>query len=171
MSWSPKARLFWPIVVGAVCLDVLTKLWAESALTEHVPHRVIGNVVRLTLGHNAGAAFGMSVGIYSRIAFSLFAIAGIAVIGAMYAKTPPEERMRAAALGLIIGGAIGNLINRFHSPAGVTDFIDVGTTSWRFWTFNVADSCITVGAVLLLWALRDESRGNEVGVQPRQEHS
>jgi len=158
MSWSPKARLFWPIVVGSVCLDVFTKWWAESALTEHVPHRVLGHVVRLTLGHNAGTAFGVSVGTYSRIAFSLFAIAGIAVIGAMYAKTPPDARLRAGALGLIIGGAIGNLINRFVSRAGVTDFIDVGTASWRFWTFNIADSCITVGAILLLWALKDESR-------------
>ena len=161
MSWTPKARLFWPIVVVSVCLDFFTKRWAESTLTEHVPHRVMGSFIRLTLGHNAGAAFGMSVGTYSRIAFSVFAVAGIVVIGTMYARTPPGARLRAASLGLIIGGAVGNLINRFTSSEGVTDFIDIGTSSWRFWTFNVADSCITVGAVLLLWSLKDESKTPE----------
>jgi signal peptidase II len=66
--------------------------------------------------------------------------------------------MRILALGLAWGGAAGNLLDRIRSPLGVVDFIDVGLTTWRFWTFNVADSAVTVGAIVLAWSLSREER-------------
>ena len=61
-------------------------------------------------------------------------------------------------LGLAWGGAAGNLIDRVRSPLGVVDFIDIGVGTTRFWTFNVADSAVTVGAVMLGWVLLQEDR-------------
>jgi signal peptidase II len=64
---------------------------------------------------------------------------------------------RSLALGLASGGAAGNLVDRFHRY-GVVDFIDIGVGNVRFWTFNVADSAVTIGAVLLAWVLWREDR-------------
>jgi len=90
----------------------------------------------------------------------LAALLALFVLGHLYVRTPATARVRAAALGLVVGGAIGNLANRLLSPHGVTDFIDVGVGSWRFWTFNIADAGITLGAALLLLVL---SRGKPLG--------
>jgi signal peptidase II len=68
------------------------------------------------------------------------------------------DRLRVLALGLAFGGAAGNLIDRIRSPQGVVDFIDIGFRDVRFWTFNVADSAVTVGALLLAWSLSHEER-------------
>jgi len=68
------------------------------------------------------------------------------------------DRLRVLALGLAFGGAAGNLVDRIRSPQGVVDFIDIGVRDVRFWTFNVADSAVTVGAILLAWSLSREER-------------
>jgi signal peptidase II len=65
------------------------------------------------------------------------------------------------ALGLVCGGAIGNLIDRIRSPVGVVDFLDIGFGNWRWPTFNVADIAVTTGAILLAWALWGEEREEE----------
>jgi signal peptidase II len=150
---TPKARAFWPLVVAAVTADCATKQWAEASLPERVSLRLFGDFVRLTLAHNPGAAMGMTAGAYSRVVFSVLALVGMVVTVSMYLSAPPEARWRAAALALVTGGAAGNLLSRFITPSGVTDFIDVGTNTWRFWTFNVADSCISVGALVLLLSM------------------
>jgi signal peptidase II len=62
------------------------------------------------------------------------------------------------ALALASGGATGNLIDRIREPRGVVDFIDIGVGTVRFWTFNVADSAVTIGALLLAWVLWHEER-------------
>jgi signal peptidase II len=62
------------------------------------------------------------------------------------------------ALGLAFGGAAGNLIDRIRSTAGVVDFIDIGFGDVRFWTFNLADSAVTIGALVLAWSLSCEER-------------
>ena len=157
MSWSPRARVFWPIVLTLLIADCTTKELAETYLApEHTPHEVAGSVLRLTLAHNAGAAMSLSLGRYSRIGFSLAALLALFVLVRLYLATPAHARRRAAALALLVGGAVGNLLNRVLSPRGVTDFIDIGVQSWRFWTFNLADAGITIGAVLLLVVLSRE---------------
>lgn len=144
-------------------LDLVTKLLAERYLVpRYVPHQVIGDVVRFTLAYNPGAAFSMSLGVYSRFIFGAFAVIALVVLYRLYrmtgAGTRVGDRLRIAALGLAWGGAAGNLLDRFRSPQGVVDFIDVGFRDWRFWTFNVADSAVTVGALLLAWSLSREER-------------
>ncbi len=162
MPWSPRARIFWPILLTLLIADCTTKELAETYLApEHTPHPVAGSVVRLTLTHNSGAAMSLSIGRYSRIGFSLAALLALYVLVRLYLATPAAAPRRAAALALLVGGAVGNLLNRVLSPRGVTDFIDIGVPSWRFWTFNVADAGITIGAALLLIVLRREKSYGE----------
>lgn len=147
----------------------MSKLLAEEHLApRYVPHRVLGNAVRFTLAYNPGAAFSMSLGPYSRFIFAGFALVALVVLWRLYRMTGrgvrAGDRLRVLALGLAWGGAAGNLIDRFRSPQGVVDFIDIGTTSWRFWTFNVADSAVTIGAIALAWSLSREEHESHLAV-------
>lgn len=159
---SRNRWLFWGVAAAVVVADVLTKWLAVRHLSPpHVPHPVIGDVVRLTLAYNPGAAFSMNLGPYSRYIFGAFALIALIVLWNLYRRSHPSEQLLSFALGLAWGGAAGNLIDRVRSPRGVVDFIDIGVESWRFWTFNVADSAVTVGAVILAWLLaREEHRSH-----------
>ena len=157
------ARLFWGTAAAVIAVDLVTKLLAEHFLVpRYVPHRVIGEVVRFTLAYNPGAAFSMSLGEYSRWIFGAFAVVALFVLWRLYRMTGAGaragDRLRVLALGLAFGGAAGNLVDRIRSPQGVVDFIDIGMRDVRFWTFNVADSAVTVGAILLAWSLSREER-------------
>ena len=157
MPWPSKARVFWPLLLTLLAADCATKQLAETYLTpEHIPHEVAGNFVRFTLAHNAGAAMSLSLGRYSRIGFSLAALLALILLAQVYLRTSATHRLRAAALALVVGGALGNLLNRWVTPQGVTDFIDVGVRSWRFYTFNLADAGVSIGAVLLIVVLSRE---------------
>ena len=143
--------------------DVVSKMLAERLLApRYVPHSIIGDIVRFTLAYNPGAAFSMSLGAYSRVIFGAFAVVALVVLWRLYRMTGlgvrAGDRWRIIALGLAWGGAAGNLVDRFRSPLGVVDFIDIGYGTVRFWTFNVADSAVSVGAVLLAWSLSQEDR-------------
>ena len=159
---SRNGRVFWGAAVLTLLLDVVTKRLAEQHLHEHVPVSVAGDVLRFTLAYNRGAAFSMNLGPYSRYIFGLFAVIALVVLWRLYRQTRPMEALLPLGLGLAWGGAAGNLVDRIRSPRGVVDFIDIGTSAWRFWTFNVADSGVTVGAVILAWFLsrEDASRGD-----------
>ncbi len=159
----PTGRLFWGTAAVVLAIDFVTKVLAERYLApRYVPHEILGDFLRFTLAYNPGAAFSMSLGAYSRYIFGAFAIIALMVLYRLYRMTGTGsragDRLRIAALGLAWGGAAGNLVDRFRSPQGVVDFIDIGVTSWRFWTFNVADSAVTIGAVLLAWSLSQEER-------------
>lgn len=157
-SHSANGRVFWPAAVVVVVLDVFTKSLAVRYLAPHVAHRVIGDFARFTLAYNPGAAFSMSLGDYSRYIFGAFALIALVILWRLYRVTGVGEKVKALALGLAWGGAAGNLIDRFRSAHGVVDFVDIGTERWRFWTFNVADSAVTIGAFLLAWVLWQEDR-------------
>lgn len=144
-----------------IATDLVTKVWAEHFLVpRHVPHRIVGNVVRFTLAYNPGAAFSMSLGPYSRWIFGIFAVIALVVLWRLYRMTGAGartgDRLRVVALGLAFGGAAGNLVDRIRSSQGVIDFIDIGIGNVRFWTFNVADSAVTIGALALAWSLSRE---------------
>jgi len=153
-----NARIFWGAAAVVIALDILTKVLAVAMLHEHTPHEVIGQVVRFTLAFNPGAAFSMSLGQWSRYIFGAFAIIALAILWQLYKVSQPGDRLRVLALGLAWGGASGNLMDRFYRKQGVVDFIDIGVGDVRFWTFNVADSAVTVGALLLAWVLWQEDR-------------
>jgi len=156
---NANGRLFWGAAIAVVSFDYLTKTIAEARLLpEHVPHPVIGDVVRFTLAYNPGAAFSMSLGPASRYVFGAFAAIALVILWRLYRVATEEETLKVLALGLAWGGAAGNLIDRFRSSKGVVDFIDIGVGNVRFWTFNVADSAVTVGAVLLGLVLLREDR-------------
>ena len=158
---SPKAGAFWPTLVSVYAVDFITKRLAESHLAPmHVPHRILGDLVRFTLAYNRDAAMGLSLGGYSRIGFTITAAAILAVLAVVYHRTPRDDRISSFSLALIAAGALGNLTDRLMSPKGVVDFIDVGIGSARFWTFNVADAGVTCGAVLIAFlSLKNQKKG------------
>ena len=139
--------------------DCTTKRYAVEHLgAPYVPHDIFGSFVRFTLAYNRGAAFSMSLGDQSRWLFGGLALMVLFVLWGMYRKAEPSDRWQIAGLALVVAGAAGNLLDRIRSPRGVVDFIDIGTNAWRFWTFNVADMCVTVGAVLLGLAMLREGQ-------------
>ncbi len=151
--------MFWTAIVLILVLDYVTKVAAVAHLwPPHVPHQIIGNVVRFTLAFNPGAAFSMSLGDNSRYIFGAFAVVAIVILWRLYRVSAPGDVMRVLALGLATGGAAGNLLDRFREQRGVVDFIDIGVGDVRFWTFNVADSAVTVGALMLAFVLWREDR-------------
>ena len=155
----PNGAFFWPVAFAVVLLDLVTKAIAAYALVpEHFPHSVFGEVVRLTLVYNPGAAFGIHVGEYSRIVFSILTLAALGILWRLFRGTRRGDRQRVLALALVSAGAVGNLIDRLRSPRGVVDFIDIGSADWRWPTFNVADIAVTTGALLLAVVLWREDR-------------
>ncbi len=151
------ARRTAPIVLGVtalvgLALDQATKAWVVAQVEGHAPITVVGQVLRIDVSRNLVASFSFAPA--ATIVFTVLAV----VIAAVIARTAARLRSIgwAVALGLILAGALGNLSDRlFRAPGfgrgAVVDFIDLQ----HFATFNVADSCITCGAVLaVLLALR-----------------
>jgi signal peptidase II len=161
-----RAKIFWPLFGGWVVADFISKRMVESRLAPHVPVRILGDWVRFTLNYNTGAAMNISLGGASRVAFAALAVVMIGVIVAMYLKTGERETLQPLALALIAGGALGNLLDRLRSAKGVVDFIDVGIGDSRFWTFNVADSGVTCGAILLMIVLWSQPERAPAPVRP-----
>lgn len=154
---NSESTLFWAIIASVVVVDFATKAMAVAMLVpQHVPREVFGDWARLTLVHNPGAAFGVSAGPFSRQIFLLLTVVALVVLSKLYRTTAPGDKLRIIALGLVCGGAIGNLIDRIRSPIGVVDFLDIGFRDWRWPTFNVADMAVSIGAFLLAWALWGE---------------
>jgi signal peptidase II len=149
-----RAATFWVLVVGIVVLDVITKVIAVRTLVpQHRPHEVLGEWVRLTLVYNRGAAFGLHLGPHSRWIFLVLSIGALVILARLYRSTRPGDLQRLISLGLVCGGAIGNLIDRVRHDMGVVDFLDIGIGDARWPTFNVADIAVSTGALLLAWAL------------------
>jgi len=146
-------RLELLIAVVVVILDQWTKSLVRGRLELYESIDVVAGWLNLTRVHNTGAAFGMLNGVdFPMKTLVLMVVAGTALAGvAWYAASLPDEHTT-ARIGLagVLGGAIGNLIDR--ATAGyVLDFVDVYRGDWHFWAFNVADAAITVGAVFLLF--------------------
>ena len=149
-----KARWFWPLALALLLTDCASKRVVETHLTVGQPQPLVGDVVRFTLSYNTNAAMGLQLGGNSRrLVLSALTVAALVVLGFLYHRTRPSERLRVIGVALVAGGAVGNLVDRLRSSAGVVDFIDLGVSHVRFWTFNVADMGITIGAALLLLAL------------------
>ena len=140
------------LVAGIVVLDQLTKAWVVATLADG-PQSIIGDTVELRLSRNPGGAFSLLTGFTPLIA--ALAVVVAFVLARMVRRT--TDPVMIVGLSLVLGGALGNLSDRvFRSPGfmrgEVVDFIRVGP--WP--SFNVADSAITIGAVLLvLWGWRD----------------
>jgi signal peptidase II len=148
------------IALVVVAADVLTKTIVVSTMDLHEVRRVFGDYVRLTYILNPGAAFGLFPG--SRIALVAVSVAAVVVV--LVSAWNPRTRFGTYfPLGLILGGAIGNLIDRVRLGM-VVDFIQVGIPPRYYWpVFNVADSAVTIGVawIALALALRSQERAPE----------
>jgi signal peptidase II len=145
-----KSTTFWSIAAVITLLDFITKQIAEAKLERGQSIEVLGDFLRFTLGYNTGIAFGISVGGSSRWLLILVTVLTMGLIFWLFRSVDARHKLQVMAFGLIMGGASGNLLDRVFGSHGVIDFIDVGVGAARFWTFNIADSAITVGAVLLI---------------------
>lgn len=166
MASAASRRLFWGTITSIVALDLVTKYFAEAVLS-HRPVPVIGDYVVLRLVYNQCAAFGLCLGPpgYSRWIFLALALLALVVLASMVRHTPDQDRLRLFVLALLVAGAIGNVLDRLRSAQGVVDFIEVGIGSYRWPTFNVADSAITVGAIALAVSLWLEGRAQGSGAE------
>ena len=135
------------IALGVIAVDRGTKLLADS-MDLAVPHQMIGSLLQIIRGENRGGLFGLLQG-----SAPLLALLSIGVVVALVIFHEREQVSRVTPLtvgiGLLIGGAIGNLLDRL-AFGYVLDFIDIGIGSLRFWTFNIADAGISLGIVILL---------------------
>ena len=146
--------MYWLLTVLVIVCDIITKwLAVEHLAPRHVPHQIIGDYLRFTLAYNPGAAFGFNLGPASRWIFAALSVVIVVVLLRSTLQLVMQSRLAAIGVPIVIGGAIGNLLDRIRIREGVVDFIDVGVGNVRFWTFNVADSAVTVGALCLVIAL------------------
>ena len=138
------------VAAAVVVVDQLTKTWALRSLADGPVDLVW--TLRLKLTINSGAAFGLGRGLGPVLVVA--AVAVLVVLG-MLARSSSLSTVGAVALGLVLGGALGNLVDRLvRDQGGVVDFVDL-----QWWpVFNAADAAISVGAVLLVFTLRERER-------------
>lgn len=148
-SGGERRSLFGVAAVALLAGDLATKAVIEATFHHGQARPVVGEWLQLRLVYNPGAAFGLDLGPYSRWIFLAIAGFALVVLFRLARATPPWNRFRLLALGLVAGGAAGNLVDRIRSPLGVVDFLDVGLGALRWPTFNVADMGVTCGAIAL----------------------
>lgn len=160
MSGIPQpARPWFALAAGLVVLDQLTKQWIVASFVEHESVAVLP-VFDLTRLHNTGAAFSL---LADQPGWQRWFFSGIAAVVAVVLTTflwrieRGAPRALLASYSLILAGALGNLIDRLRY-GHVVDFVHLHWQGWYYPAFNVADSAITIGALLLVW---DALRGAE----------
>jgi signal peptidase II len=161
-SFPLRGLMFLGLAALVVVLDQMTKRVAEDKLeragVRSVPLPVAGDYVRFTYVENRGAAFGL---LQDQTAFFVFVgVLVIGVIAASYRYLPRSGFRLHLALGLQLGGAIGNLIDRIRQGY-VVDFVDFGYRSNWWPVFNVADSAIVIGVALLALNALSPAPGEE----------
>lgn len=147
-----KSR-FLLLSVLIVVLDQWSKWLVERTLPPFVAQTVIPNFLNFTHVQNTGVAFGMFAGAGKAGGAWILAATGIAalvLVGVYFWRTPATQRLLLTALALVLGGAVGNLIDRI-AAGSVTDFIDVYVGTYHWHTFNLADSAISIGIALIAW--------------------
>ncbi len=164
--------VFFGLAIGVVALDQASKAVVDAAFalaSSHgpapglaAPTPIIGDLVRIAKTYNDGGLFGLFDATAPILAVASLVV--IAVLVVIQARSGPRASwITTIALGLLLGGAIGNLIDRIRYGY-VIDWVDMGIGGWRFYTFNVADSAISIAIVLLLvTALFGRQPGDEAG--------
>ncbi len=167
---SPKLRAFVAAVALALPLDVASKEWVIRSIPrgEHVA--VIDGFFYFTHVRNPGAAFSMGAGLpgwFRTTFFPLMTLVALGLIVSMFRQLAPRDRLAPFALGCVLGGAIGNLLDRFRHGE-VIDWIHVRLWSDYSWPdFNFADSFVVVGVALLIYEMfASEGEGLENASPP-----
>lgn len=138
-----------------VLLDQSTKALVGASLPLYESVTIVPGFIDFTHVRNTGAAFGLLNTADLPMKWALMtgmALVAIVAIGAYGATLRADENIARAGLALVLGGAVGNLIDRARLGY-VLDFVDVYSGTWHFWAFNVADAAITVGALLVIFDL------------------
>ena len=130
-----------------LALDQLTKWMVASTMVESQSIPVLGDFFRLTFIHNRGAAFGIDVG--SPLLHLLFSLVALGALGWVFYTAPPGARLLRCSLSMVLGGALGNIVDRVRIEK-VVDFFDFGLSDLRWPVFNVADTFVTIGIFLLI---------------------
>ncbi len=155
---SPKRlALLGGVAVVVFVLDRLTKAWVERNIPLNEARPVVDDILRLAHTQNSGAAFGLLP--ERTTILSILSVVAVIAILFYYRQIASSSPLVAGTLGMQLGGAFGNLVDR-AGQGYVVDFVDVGIPGgWRFWAFNVADSSIVLGIVIVtvLLYLRDRS--------------
>ena len=152
MSAAAPGALKWLWLSAAViALDQASKLWIEGSFEPYQRVALINGFFDLTLAYNTGAAFSFlaDAGGWQRWFFTLLSSLIAVLLVVWLKRLPAGDRLNAAALALIIGGAVGNLIDRL-AHGHVIDFLLLYYRQWYWPAFNVADSAISIGVVLML---------------------
>jgi signal peptidase II len=152
MKFPTRLRWVW-LSLAIVFLDRLTKALIETETTESWRHEVIRNFLYLVHSRNPGIAFSIFAGSASpvlRIILIIGAVAIILVIAWLLVAGKNLSSLNAAGLALLLGGATGNVTDRILHGS-VTDFLEVFLGTYRWPAFNIADSAITIGAILLIF--------------------
>ena len=149
-AWrGPSARrwvLFAALAIGVLVVDQLTKAWITGSLVPGQSVEVLGSWLRIVYWTNSGILFGMLPQSAPAFAVVSTVVAGLIVV---YHAKSGRGLVSTVALGLLLGGAIGNLLDRVRHGA-VIDWADMGIGEWRFYTYNIADACISTAIVLVL---------------------
>lgn len=147
-------KLFILALVGGsvLLLDQISKAYIDHAFYLHESLPIIPDLFSITYVRNPGAAFGLFAGqnsLFRAVFFSCVSLVALSFLGMMVYQTPKDDRWQMISLSLLLGGAMGNIIDRVRMGE-VIDFLDfyIGTYHWP--AFNVADSAITVGVTLLM---------------------
>ncbi|HEX7281592.1 MAG TPA: signal peptidase II [Vicinamibacterales bacterium] len=156
-----KPEIF--VATSVVILDQLTKAMIRPTLALHQSVEVIPGFLDLTRVHNTGAAFGMLNDMdfpMKTLVLSLVALIALAGVAWYAATVPLTDRLARIGVAGVLGGAIGNLIDR-AKDGYVLDFVDAYFGTWHFWAFNVADAAITIGVILMILDMLGLGRGSE----------
>jgi signal peptidase II len=152
----PRIILIGAIAAIVYAADRLTKAWVVSSIPLGEARDVVDGWARIANVRNTGAAFGLLPERTSLL--SILSVVAVLVILYYYRGIAARSAPIAATLGMQLGGATGNLVDRV-GQGYVTDFVDVGIPDgWRFWAFNVADSSIVVGIFIVTFLLWLEER-------------
>jgi signal peptidase II len=155
MMWARKYIFLGLIGGGVVLLDQWTKIWIDANMRLFETRRVIPGLFDLHYVRNPGAAFGFLSGSHADFRIPFFvgiSVLAIGIILFLFSKIEGSERLVPVALSLILGGALGNLIDRIRLGE-VIDFLLLHYKRFQWPAFNVADTTITVGVFLLLFRM------------------
>jgi signal peptidase II len=162
MDMLKRAALILIVLITSVGCDQVTKEIARTRLPELRVYSFLGDLFRLQLTENHGAFLSLGAALSESNRFLIFtAMVGFALLGVLVymLRKPNIGAFNIVSISLILGGGIGNLIDRILFNGGVTDFLNVGIGQLRTGIFNVADVAIMAGVgMLLYWSLRHQKR-------------
>lgn len=170
MSQSIRYLLLASLSLAIVVLDQVTKVYVMETMRLHESIPVIANVFSITYIRNPGAAFGFlssSSSSFRFVFFGLTSIFAVGLLGMIMVRMPKDDWMGRLSVAGILGGAIGNLLDRLRYGE-VIDFLDFYVNGYHWPAFNVADSAITVGVVFLILHFATEKESADQSVASEQ---